>query len=472
VVDKLIPTFFAPGVQCHLIALEEGNEKKKDDFERCFYYSLLLQPPLAMIDTAFFIVDEIEQQLTLRKKLGSSWLEAAVDCGALLPIFRSGANFSENLQGLRANRFAGLSDRSEDIARLLDSAIKKPLDFPTMAQYRLGHSLGVRLRQFYLAENPPIIIPTALPEYDRIVSRINEFWSRTKEWRERWIEESSQVRPAEDGIRLSDLYHVAAKTFSSGNPERISSGWDLVRLCKEQGADNQRLIDLRRILILMDLLYQRNFNQGMTAANGTMGLTLPRWHRIAAFFDLGILPESEQDAPLISNDFDSLDVLTDKKEIKLPTLKALRRTPGYVFKAIWNEGEKYRIALHHWRMSPNASTFSYLADELGPYSQIINQKVRADSQVGSYWIGPTAQRFLPPILTFATGAAVFCASLNYDASPFQKDVIQRAATNLLPTLVILPLILRKRQVRATLEGDEIVVGRGQSQISLTNLALR
>jgi hypothetical protein len=102
-------------VQSHLIALEQG------DFERSFYYNLLLQPPLAMIDTAFFIVDHVEHHLARRREFGQSWLEAAVECGALIPVFRRGTNFTENLSALKRDNFTGLSDQSQEPGNLSPS---------------------------------------------------------------------------------------------------------------------------------------------------------------------------------------------------------------------------------------------------------------------------------------------------------------------------------------------------------------
>src|SRR5215469_11953229 len=111
--QELSPNFFAPGVMSHHVTLEAG------DFERSFYYNLLLQPPVSILDTAFFIVKEMEDQYST--PVGLTWLTAALEVGALVPIFRDGHSLEDVVAKLKADHFVGLSPIAGDIARSLDA---------------------------------------------------------------------------------------------------------------------------------------------------------------------------------------------------------------------------------------------------------------------------------------------------------------------------------------------------------------
>jgi hypothetical protein len=220
--SELTPNFFAPGVMSHHVSLERG------DFERSFYYNLLLQPPVSILDTAFFIVKEMEEQYNA--PVGVTWLEAALEVGALIPIFRDGHSFREVVAKLKSDHFTGLAPNAENIARVLDShGVKEFRRFPSRSVFHMGRSLGDRLQHLFLQREAPVL--SRFP--DRTMLEINDFWDRTVSWRHEWIETAISARDyQEHGLRLSDLYLIAAKTLDPGGAVHVTNGQDVLAVAR------------------------------------------------------------------------------------------------------------------------------------------------------------------------------------------------------------------------------------------------
>jgi hypothetical protein len=74
----------------------------------------------------------------------------------------------------------------------------------------MGRSLGNRLQRLFLQREAPVL--SWFP--DRTMLEISEFWERTASWRHEWIETAISASDyQEHGVRLSDLYLIAAKTL-------------------------------------------------------------------------------------------------------------------------------------------------------------------------------------------------------------------------------------------------------------------
>lgn len=454
----LSPNFFAPGVMSHHVSLEPG------DFERSFYYNLLLQPPVSILDTAFFIVKEMEEQY--RAPVGFTWLQAAVKAGAIIPIFREGNSFQEVVSKLKSDNFVGLTPDAQNIASGLDAhGIKEVRRFPSRSVFHMGRSLGEQLQGLFLQREAPVL--SRLP--DRALYLISEFWDRTASWRRRWIETAVSARDyARDGLRLSELYLIAARTLDPEGGSKITNGQDVLAVARRALDDPMLVQDVRALLILMDLVWQQNFRTGMRKSGVAMGLCLPRWHPLLSYFDLDIMPPTGVSAIDQDSDFEPADALDVELTIELPTLSALKKTDGNVFTTIWENGAAYRKALHSWRQMPTRNNYRFLANEIGQYSEIIRRAVQSGTPLQKFDVASIETNLLVTILGAALGAStVYAVQHMRGLSDADKNVLPIVA-QLSPVLVLIPSTFRRfREVKATIGHDDIIIGSGNRQIVLT-----
>ena len=233
---QLKPIHFAPPIMSQQITMEPG------DFDRSFYYNLILQPPLLIVDAAFFTSSGLRENLETKSDLGESWLETALKHGAIQPLFRDGAtNFSDDLVRLRKDQFSGLLKESEEIASILDKSLRYFQSWPDPNEYSFGVKLAKATSSIFLEKMAPVS-----PDFVdiKLLSDIGKFWDRTKNWRNSWIQRSIEFREnisgPGHGLRLSDLYSIAAEDLFNQHNLKVHNALELY----EMGRQSLNEVDL------------------------------------------------------------------------------------------------------------------------------------------------------------------------------------------------------------------------------------
>jgi hypothetical protein len=259
---------------------------------------------------------------------------------------------------------------------------------------------------------------------------------------------------------------IAAKSLDSDGRGQITNGQDVLAVARRTLKDEGRIKDVRNLLVLMDLVWQLNFRAGMRSGGVAMGLCVPRWQQVLSYIDLDIVPPP--DGADWKDELEVLDAVEVEFTIELPTLRALRKTTGDVIRNVWRDGGSYRKALQDWRRRPSQENKRFLANELGQYSRIIIQAVKAGTAVQKIDVASIAANLLIPALGLGLGASAVYAHQHREGLSDETKIVWPMVMQASPVLFFIPSALGwRRKTEARIRREEIAVGSGNREIVLT-----
>lgn len=256
--DILSPVLFSPSVPAHQAALEPG------DLEAGLYYGLLLEPSLAFLDSSFFAIPAYERHVKASREcgFGESWLEMGLREDAIVPLVREEvSNFGDVLDVLIHDKYVGVSEGQRGFAEELGNMARTQV-WPSPQEYGFGVQLAKRIQKVFLSD----VAPMAKGLSSEAAFTAMQFWSETREWRERWIPKAINKRyelsGSGHGLRLMDFIQAAGQDILRSTSADIRTSDALLR-AGSRVLSRDKLNLLRALLVLLDQEWLKNFCGGM-----------------------------------------------------------------------------------------------------------------------------------------------------------------------------------------------------------------
>jgi hypothetical protein len=256
-----------------------------------------------------------------------------------------------------------------------------------------------------------------------VLSGIVRFWHRIERWRNNWIREAIEFREHVSGpghgLRLSDLFKVAAEDLFHQNSLQVHSALELYEMGKH-ALNEEELASLRAFIILLDNVWLRNFSKGIS-----VGYTVSRWHPITGLFELNMDQDKPRTETMPNHEFDHIDT------IKLPRIEVLKKCSGDVLSRIWRRSDRYIYSFHKWRVEPSKNNLDGLVNELGIYSRVIMDEAKADEYSDEYKVFGLPGWSLIPAMSISAGVITSYAT---------SEPTLAGLASLLPVLSLRPIL--------------------------------